>query len=34
MNSKSDNIETMIKNEADDVIKKLFESLKKDIKIN
>ena len=34
MNSKSDNIETMIKNEADDVIKKLFQSLKKDIKIN
>ena len=32
MNSKSDNVEIMIGYETDDIIKKLFESLKKDIK--
>ena len=33
MNSKSDNIEIMINDEADEVIRKLFDSVKIDIKI-
>ena len=33
MHSKTDNIETMINDEVDEVIEKLFESLKIDIKL-
>ena len=34
MHSKSDNIEIVMNDEADEVIEELFESLKKDIKIS
>ena len=33
MHSKNDNIETMINDEADEVIEKVFETLKIDIKL-